>query len=677
MRVRSIVAVVAVVGATLVAQTPPSAVANPPTPPPITGTALPTPAGGTNVVTTAISCPGAGSCVAVGNYVASTTTEGVIETLSGGSWTAAPAPLPLGATTTPAVTLDHVACGAVGSCVAYGTYEGTDAKQHFVLLSLASGTWTPQELDLVLPAGADATKTVSLHGVACSAANSCAVVGDYVGTDLLGHSFAAMFHGGWSAVKVTLPADAEDTGSASGALSNLEGVSCSASLCIAVGKYVVTNGTSRGLAASIDPVAGTVNATQAPMGSNIMGFGDLNSISCAASGPCAAYGSYDDTGSTFHYEFVPLGGASWSAIDVPTLTPATSHPIVVGLGCVSSTSGADCVAGGVYSDPSTQFLVDRLTSNSWGAVNGSFPGAVLSFACGSSSFCVGISNNSPHNAVTAFSGGAWTVQDAPNPGTGAFPPTANGIFGVSCDSSTSCWIIGTTTGTVTGGLAEHVGTSVAPPTISLTGPTSPFTLSSSTKVTWTASSAAGLAGFQVRYRKAAWNGGFGGWQVGWPSVAGSARSLTASGLARGTDYCYEARAEDTLSTWSGWTAQRCTAVPLDDRSLSTSKHWTRAKGSAYWNGTVTSTKTVNATMSRTSAQLDRLAIVATRCSSCGKIKVYVGSTLIGTVNLAAAHTARRVVILLPAFSLRSGTVKIKVITSGKSVQIDGVGMSRT
>lgn len=75
-------------------------------------------------------------------------------------------------------------------------------------------------------------------------------------------------------------------------------------------------------------------------------------------------------------------------------------------------------------------------------------------------------------------------------------------------------------------------------------------------------------------------------------------------------------------------------------------------------------------------QTTRLGLVATKCPSCGVVGVYVGSTLLAKVNLAAARTSYANIISLPRISLRTTRVTVKVLTSGKPVQIDGLHSSR-
>jgi hypothetical protein len=218
------------------------------------------------------------------------------------------------------------------------------------------------------------------------------------------------------------------------------------------------------------------------------------------------------------------------------------------------------------------------------------------------------------------------------------------------------------------------------PAASLTGSTGVATIGSSVKVSWTGADTggSGVAKYQVRYTRAAFSGGFAAWAYPSSWQALTTTTLTQSGLAKGYDYCWSVRAIDRAGNASAWSANRCTAIALDDRLLAAATSgWTRASNTAWWNSTATTTKTLNARLTRTSAQLDRVGIVATKCASCGIVGIYVGSTLIGKINLYAASTHYRQLILLPRFSYRTGTVTVKVLTSGKTIQIDGLTVSRT
>lgn len=218
------------------------------------------------------------------------------------------------------------------------------------------------------------------------------------------------------------------------------------------------------------------------------------------------------------------------------------------------------------------------------------------------------------------------------------------------------------------------------PTAGLDGPTAVATLSSSLEVTWAGSDTggSGVAKYQVRYTRPAFSGGFGAWAYPASWQALTTTSLTQTGMAQGYDYCWSVRAIDRAGNASGWPGGNCTAVALDDRSLTAATSgWTRASKSAWWNSTATTAKTLNARLTWPSALLERVGIVATKCAGCGIVGIYVDATLIGKITRYAASTAYRHLVLLPKFAYRTRVVKVKVLTSGKTIQIHGIMVSRT
>lgn len=203
-------------------------------------------------------------------------------------------------------------------------------------------------------------------------------------------------------------------------------------------------------------------------------------------------------------------------------------------------------------------------------------------------------------------------------------------------------------------------------------------LSSSLPLSWSgADTGSGLAYYQLRYQVAADTSTFGAWQypAAWQHLTGT--QVTASGLTFGHDYCFALRAIDNAGNASTWTTPACAARAVDDRTLTASTHWRRATATRWWNGTATTTKTRGAMLRLAKLRLDRIGVVATQCPTCGNVAIYVGATRIGGISLAKATTANRQVLMLPRFSLREGTVSIKVTSTAKSVQIDGLVTSRT
>ena len=194
-------------------------------------------------------------------------------------------------------------------------------------------------------------------------------------------------------------------------------------------------------------------------------------------------------------------------------------------------------------------------------------------------------------------------------------------------------------------------------------------------VSWSATpGTAAVVSYDLRYRRAAWNGGFGAYAP-WLSAT-ALTGATFSGLP-GSTYCFSVRAHDSLGDVSAWTSETCTAVPLDDRSLSRSSGWTAGTGAAYYRSTFTRSSSSGAKLTRTGVVARQLALLAETCKACGSVKVYWGSTLLRTVSLYSATTQYRRLIAVATFtSARTGTLTIRIYSSGKTVVVDGVAIRR-
>lgn len=216
------------------------------------------------------------------------------------------------------------------------------------------------------------------------------------------------------------------------------------------------------------------------------------------------------------------------------------------------------------------------------------------------------------------------------------------------------------------------------PTLAMTGPGTPYTLTTSLAPAWSAKDVGGgLANVDVRWARAAYNGGFTSpaYPSSWQRT--TATKGTLSGAAPGYTYCFWARARDKAGNVSAWSPPRCSAVGLDDRSLTASTGWTRVANSVFYRSTATATSRSGVALVRKGVQAKRIYLVATRCPSCGTVGVYWNGTLIKKVNLSASTTTRRSVLGITSFSsVRSGTLTIRTLIRNKTVQIDGVALVR-
>ncbi len=204
-----------------------------------------------------------------------------------------------------------------------------------------------------------------------------------------------------------------------------------------------------------------------------------------------------------------------------------------------------------------------------------------------------------------------------------------------------------------------------------------FTLASSVRFGWSATDeGSGVADYAVRYRRASYDGAFGS-----PVHPASWQGLTSTSLSvsvpRGETYCLSVQARDHVGNLSSWSAERCTAAALDDRTLATSTSgWIWGTGSGYYAATITSTTRSGGVLTRTGLQSRRLSLVASRCPGCGAVGAYWNGTLIRMIVLNSTTTAHQQLFTITDFgTVKAGTLVIKTLKTG-STRIDGLASSR-
>lgn len=244
-----------------------------------------------------VSCAAPNSCAAVGSYYdGSGVLEGLLLTDDGSGWTATKAPLPGNAEPTGDPSyfdLTSVSCPEPGSCVAAGHYLDTQGSEQGMLLSLTNGTWSSQEASL--PADAAQDPHAQLSSVACTSAGNCMAVGSY--TDNSGTArglVLTMSRGSWApALTASVPTDADTSGSA-----GIDEIACQSQSgsCVAVGFYDGKNGTQNGLI--LTEIGGTWAAGFAaalPPSADTAGKASLNAVACPTSGSCTAAGTFTNS----------------------------------------------------------------------------------------------------------------------------------------------------------------------------------------------------------------------------------------------------------------------------------------------------------------------------------------------------------------------------------------------
>ena len=322
---------------------------------------------------TGVSCPRVRDCYAVGWTSASRLAIGrpLVEHWTGGKWTVLTVPRPASH-----AELTSISCPAAGSCTAVGS-SGTNSTRMLVE-DLSRGKWTESLPAAPAPAAAG---TASLYRVSCSAPRVCTALLSYInGGEELTWAIAARGRSG--GFKVTVPAGDVAT-------DNAAGVSCRPAGCTIAGGLNTNDGQGdsagtgttfawRGTGGHFAP-----QVTPNPAGT---AGGELTSVSCTASGFCAAATSTGD--------------------------------------------GPDFVAKG---DPSV--LVRR--SGRWTAPPNAGSGFLSSVSCTSASFCLALGSAA---GAERWDGRQWSELSAPDP----FDPAAGGLETVSCVSPASCLAVGST-----------------------------------------------------------------------------------------------------------------------------------------------------------------------------------------------------------------------------------------
>ena len=206
------------------------------------------------------------------------------------------------------------------------------------------------------------------------------------------------------------------------------------------------------------------------------------------------------------------------------------------------------------------------------------------------------------------------------------------------------------------------------------GALAPYTVATTTSVSWSASGLAPIASHDVRYRVAPWNGSFGD-RVAWRTA--TTATTAARNLPTGSTICYSARARDVDGVVSRWSGERCVHTPVDDRALARSTGWTKITGTAFYRGTALRSSRHGATLSIGGVrQWSGLYLVATTCPTCGVVRVTWGHYGSRRINLYSAKRVDRKVIRVTPFDddypPTRAKVNVTVVSSGKKVVIDGI-----
>jgi hypothetical protein len=234
----------------------------------------------------AVSCPSSTFCAAGGSYFGDLGQVGVLWTWVDGAWSAVEAPLPADASSTaPDTGISAMTCPAAGSCVALGNYVSSDGTEYGFVDTLSQGTWLPTQL---IDGGFYQVSCDSL--ISCAASSSIGPTGS---GSVTGHLVDVLSGGSWVPVSVPMPPDSGDPPEAlAAAVSCQPGGFCVAGgfyyNTSGTPEAMVMSGTGANwssAAAAMPSNAGPAVPTRPT----------LTAVACPPAGPCVAVGNYNDT----------------------------------------------------------------------------------------------------------------------------------------------------------------------------------------------------------------------------------------------------------------------------------------------------------------------------------------------------------------------------------------------
>jgi hypothetical protein len=284
---------------------------------------------GGSAQTSAVSCPSAGNCAAVGWYDSAALPFIVSE--KNGTWGKAFVPAGLKSFYTGGnAGLDTVSCGAAGDCVAGGSYAPLQGSGGAFAVSEVNGTWRRAKAIPCPPPLSGGGAGIAV--VSCRAAKSCTAAADFNGQPYdIGYT-----NGSWA------PAQAITGPILTGSLPSISALSCAGSgACTLIGGGAEPSGGTWS--------AGITNNTPA---TPVLMPGDpaISALSCWSATACGAGGyTYSSSASADEALVADGAGVTWGAPQqVPGIAALTKGNAVVN--AVSCAPKAGCSAAGSYTD---------------------------------------------------------------------------------------------------------------------------------------------------------------------------------------------------------------------------------------------------------------------------------------------------------------------------------------
>lgn len=365
----------------------------------------------------AVACPGVSDCIAVGSHLSpSGRGLALAERWDGMRWRIL---RPVNSGFARATILNGVACWSGTGCMAVGETIDARGTDRTFAETMDATAWR------IVPTPTGPGQS-TLFAVGCRSSSSCFAVGRTDAGSLIERWNGAS----WSRQAAPPPSGAQ--------FSELAGISCTPSTCLAVGDYVDSSGTDLPLSMRWRDGRWRLLSTPAPDGAF---FSFLSGTSCIPGGSCVAVG-----GSSEGTLVERLTASGWQV--EPSSSPADAQ--FSGLFGVACASADRCSAVGGYLNANGDFLS---LAAQWNGVRwrlaathdprgdtGNFLNGV---ACPRASSCFAVGgaggNGTPTVLVDHWDGATWQRRHAPSPRG----PAETQLNGASCTAPSACTAVGT------------------------------------------------------------------------------------------------------------------------------------------------------------------------------------------------------------------------------------------
>lgn len=420
----------------------------------------------TNGYLPTLVCPAVGDCVGAGAYNgANGDVKGLVITETDGVWRA-PLTLaaPAGAAANAGTTIDGLSCAAVGSCALGGSYYDAAGNEWPLVDVDAHGAWQ-RASELELPANALGDgQTSEVRSVACAAVGTCVAVGTYLDdTTPVARTvgFVAEETGGaWhAATESTLPAGAN-----ADPFVSLNQVACpEAGSCVAVGSFIGASDVTEGLVLQQSGTTWTAEVVTPPSDASAYAGTTIAEVTCLAHGACTVLGTYNAAGGGLEALVDTESSGTWppaTAVKMPANTAANPHAFLYGFLGVACASAGNCALGGQYRDAAGDyegFLANEVRGTWHAALEAPLPadgasagqnGGIVSLACPAAGQCRAgaayLDTAGTYQAlVLSESDGVWARgTKVVLPGGARTVGQDGGVYAMACPRPSACTAVG-------------------------------------------------------------------------------------------------------------------------------------------------------------------------------------------------------------------------------------------